>query len=281
MKLFDTHVHLNDERYDDDLDGVLLRAKEAGLTRMILVSASFEDCIDVQRIVSEKNTPELMLWCTIGVHPHEAANYTDAIHQQLREWLADRACKRIVALGEIGLDYFYDYSPRELQRLVFKRQLDLAFEMNVPIVLHERDAVMDTLLILDEYKKTGKLLTAPGVCHCFSGSEEVAEKLFAYGFYLGFDGPITFKNSKRAPFVITKAPMDRLLIETDSPYLTPVPFRGKRNEPAYVKYVLEKMAELKGVTPEIMADITTENACRLFGLTDFTESWQLPVDKPK
>jgi len=281
MKLFDTHVHLNDERYDDDLDGVLLRAKEAGLTRMILASASFEDCIDVQRIVSEKNTPELMLWCTIGVHPHEAANYTDAIHQQLREWLADRACKRIVALGEIGLDYFYDYSPRELQRLVFKRQLDLAFEMNVPIVLHERDAVMDTLLILDEYKKTGKLLTAPGVCHCFSGSEEVAEKLFAYGFYLGFDGPITFKNSKRAPFVITKAPMDRLLIETDSPYLTPVPFRGKRNEPAYVKYVLEKMAKLKGVTPEIMADITTENACRLFGLTDFTESWQLPVDKPK
>ena len=281
MKLFDTHVHLNDERYDDDLDGVLLRAKEAGLTRMILASASFEDCIDVQRIVSEKNTPELMLWCTIGVHPHEAANYTDAIHQQLREWLADRACKRIVALGEIGLDYFYDYSPRELQRLVFKRQLDLAFEMNVPIVLHERDAVMDTLLILDEYKKTGKLLTAAGVCHCFSGSEEVAEKLFAYGFYLGFDGPITFKNSKRAPFVITKAPMDRLLIETDSPYLTPVPFRGKRNEPAYVKYVLEKMAKLKGVTPEIMADITTENACRLFGLTDFTESWQLPVDKPK
>jgi len=281
MKLFDTHVHLNDERYDDDLDEVLLRAKEAGLTRMILASASFEDCIDAQRIVSEKNTPELMLWCTIGVHPHEAANYTDAIHQQLRAWLADRTGKRIVALGEIGLDYFYDYSPRDLQRLVFRRQLDLAFEMKVPIVLHERDAVMDTLQILDEYKKAGRLLAVPGVCHCFSGSEEVAEKLFAYGFYLGFDGPITFKNSKRAPFVITKAPMDRLLIETDSPYLTPVPFRGRRNEPAYVKYVLEKMAELKGVTPEIMADITTENACRLFGLTDFTESRQLPVDKPK
>ena len=281
MILFDTHVHLNDERYDDDLDEVLLRAKEAGLTRMILASASFEDCIDAQRIVSEKNTPELMLWCTIGVHPHEAANYTDAIHQQLRAWLSERTGKRIVALGEIGLDYFYDYSPRELQRRVFRRQLDLAFEMNVPIVLHERDAVMDTLLILDEYKKAGKLLAVPGVCHCFSGSEEVAEKLFAYGFYLGFDGPITFKNSKKAPFVITKAPMDRLLIETDSPHLTPVPFRGKRNEPAYVKYVLEKMAELKGVTPEIMADITTENACRLFGLTDFTESWQLPVDKPK
>ena len=273
MNLFDTHVHLNDERYQDDLDEVLLRAKEAGLNRMILASASFEDCIDAMRIVSEKNTPELMLWCTVGVHPHEAANYNDAVHQQLRAWLTERTCSRIVALGEIGLDYFYDFAPRELQKLVFRRQLDLAFEMDVPIVLHERDAVMDTLLIFEEYKKAGKMRAVPGVCHCFSGSEEVAEKLISYGFYLGFDGPITFKNSKRAPFVITKAPKDRLLIETDSPYLTPVPFRGKRNEPAYVKYVLEKMAELKGVSPEKMADITTENACRLFGLADFAESF--------
>jgi len=269
MNLFDTHVHLNDERYVDDLDEVLLRAKEAGLNRMILASASFEDCTDAMRIVSEKNTPELLLWCTVGVHPHEAASYTDAVHHQLREWLAERAQNRIVALGEIGLDYFYDFAPRDLQRLVFRRQLDLAYEMDVPIVLHERDAVMDTLIIFDEYKKAGKLRAVPGVCHCFSGSEEVAEKLLSYGFYLGFDGPITFKNSKRAPFVITKVPIDRLLIETDSPYLTPVPLRGKRNEPANVKYVLEKMAELKGVAPETMADITTKNACRLFGLDEF------------
>jgi len=271
MELIDTHVHLNDERYSDDLDEVLLRAGEAGLTRMILASASYQDCIESLRIVSEKNTLELALWCTIGVHPHEASNYTDETHRQLRGWLAERKKHRIVALGEIGLDYFYDFSPREMQRIVFRRQLDLAFEMDVPIVLHERDAVMDTLIILDEYHKAGRLRSVPGVCHCFSGSEEVAEKLFSYGFYLGFDGPITFKNSKRAPFVITKAPMDRLLIETDSPYLTPVPFRGTRNEPAYVKYVLEKMAELKGVTPEKMAAITTENACCLFGLYELIE----------
>lgn len=264
MQLFDTHVHLNDERYRDDLDEVLLRAKEAGLTRMILASASFEDCFDAMKIVSEKNSPELELWCTIGVHPHEASNYTDEIHEQLREWLSNRAEKRIVALGEIGLDYFYDLSPRELQRQVFRRQLDLACALDVPIVLHERDAVMDTLLIFEEYKKAGKLRPVPGVCHCFSGSEEVAEKLISYGFYLGFDGPITFKNSKRAPFVISKTPADRLLIETDCPYLTPVPFRGKRNEPAYVRFVLDKMAEIKGVTPEEMAEITTQNACRLF-----------------
>jgi len=264
MELFDTHVHLNDERYKDDLDQVLLRAKEAGLTRMILASASYDDCFDVLRIVKEKNTPGLALWCTIGVHPHEAANYTDAIHEQMRTWLCGRQGHRIAALGEIGLDYFYDLSPRELQRQVFRRQLDLAFEMDIPIVLHERDAVMDTLHIFDEYMKAGKLRSVPGVCHCFSGSEEVAEKLLSYGFYLGFDGPITFKNSKRAPYVISKAPIDRLLIETDCPYLTPVPFRGKRNEPAYVKYVLEKMAEIRGVSPEEMADFTTENARRLF-----------------
>lgn len=266
MELIDTHVHLNDERYIDDLDEVLLHAKEAGLTRLILASASLEDCIDEMRIVSEKNSPELQLWCTIGVHPHEAAGYTDDSHEQLRKWLCERVKRRIVALGEIGLDYFYDHSPRDVQRLVFRRQLDLAFEMDIPIVLHERDAVMDTLLILAEYRKAGKLRAVPGVCHCFSGSEEVAEKLFSYGFYLGFDGPITFKNSKRAPHVIQMAPADRLLIETDSPYLTPVPFRGKRNEPAYVSYVLERMAELRGVTPEKMAEITMENACRVFGI---------------
>jgi len=264
MEIFDTHVHLNDERYQDDLDDVLLRAKEAGLTRIILATASFDDCFDALRITAEKTTPELGLWCTVGVHPHEAEKYTDDMHDQMRTWLSGRPGNRIVALGEIGLDYFYDLSPRELQRQVFRRQLDLAYEMDVPIVLHERDAVLDTLLIFEEYKKAGKLRQVPGVCHCFSGSEEVAEKLLAYGFYLGFDGPITFKNSKRAPFAISRTPMDRLLIETDCPYLTPVPFRGKRNEPAYVKYVLEKMAELKGVTPEIMADATTKNACRLF-----------------
>jgi TatD DNase family protein len=176
-----------------------------------------------------------------------------------------------VALGEIGLDYFYDLSPRDIQRQVFCRQLDLAFEMDVPIVLHERDAAMDTLDILAAYKKAGKLRTVPGVCHCFSGSVEVAAKLISYGFYLGFDGPITFKNNKKSPEVIRSIPVDRLLIETDCPYLTPVPFRGQRNEPAYVVYVLEKMAELIGITPEKMAEITTENASHLFGLYNLME----------
>jgi len=264
VALIDTHAHLNDERYTDDLDEVLERAGAAGLTRMILASAALDDSFKAIRIAREKTSAELMLWCTVGVHPHEADKYTDETHSQLKSWLTDRKYNRIVALGEIGLDYFYDLSPRDIQKQVFRRQLDLAFEMDIPIVLHERDAVMDTLLIFDEYHKAGRLRSVPGVCHCFSGSEEVAAKLLSYGFYLGFDGPITFKNSKRAPHVIQMAPLDRLLIETDCPYLTPVPFRGKRNEPAFVRYVLEKMAELKNLSPEKMEEITMENACRLF-----------------
>jgi TatD DNase family protein len=271
MIITDTHAHLNDERYKDDLDQVLIRAGAAGLTRIILASASYQDSLDSMRIASEKNSGKLALWCMVGVHPHEAEGYTDEIHGQMHDWLGNRIKHRIVALGEIGLDYFYDLSPRDIQRQVFCRQLDLAFEMDVPIVLHERDAAMDTLDILAAYKNAGKLRTVPGVCHCFSGSVEVAAKLIAYGFYLGFDGPITFKNNRKSPDVIRSIPIDRLLIETDCPYLTPVPFRGQRNEPAYVSYILEKMAELKGETSEKMAEITTENASRLFGLYDLME----------
>ncbi len=271
MAIVDTHAHLNDGRFKDDLDQVLIRAGAAGLTRIILASASYQDSVDSIQIVSEKNSAELALWCTVGVHPHEAEGYTDEIHGQMRTWLGNRVQHRIVALGEIGLDYFYDLSPREIQKQVFRRQLDLAFEMDVPIVLHERDAAMDTLDILEAFKKEGRLRTVPGVCHCFSGSVEVAAKLISYGFYLGFDGPITFKNNRKSPDVIRSVPITRLLIETDCPYLTPVPFRGQRNEPAYVSYVLEKMAELVGVSFEEMAKITTENASRLFGLYNLME----------
>ena len=205
MALIDTHAHLSDERYAEDLDEVLLRAREAGLTKIILASAAMDDSRDSIRIAAGKNSAELELWCMVGVHPHDSDKYTDETHDQLRSWLSDRVRNRIVALGEIGLDYFYDLSPRDIQRQVFRRQLDLAFEADIPIVLHERDAVMDTLIILEEYHRAGRLKSVPGVVHCFSGSEEVAEKLLSYGFYLGFDGPVTFKNSKRAPYVISMA----------------------------------------------------------------------------
>ena len=266
MHLIDTHAHLNDDRYKDDLDEVLLRAKEAGLTRIILASADIGDSLEEQQIAAGKSVPGLQLFCTVGVHPHEASKYTDEMHAQLRSWLSEREKNRIVAVGEIGLDYFYDFSPREIQKAVFRRQLELAFEADIPVVLHERDAVEDTLKILREFHEAGKLRAVPGVCHCYSGSEETAKILLSYGFYLGFDGPITFKNSRRAPEVIRMTPIERLLIETDSPYLTPIPFRGQRNEPSFVKFVLEKMAEMKGVSAEEMAVITMNNACQLFRL---------------
>jgi TatD DNase family protein len=266
MQLIDTHAHLNDERFSDDLDQVLIRAKEAGLTKIILASADLDDCVEEQRIAADKSTPDLQIFCTVGIHPHEASKYTNTVHEQLRSWVTDRAQNRIVAIGEIGLDYYYDHSPRETQRHVFRKQLTLAYEMDIPVVLHERDAAGDSLQILDEFYKAGKLRSTPGVCHCFSGSVETAQILLSYDFYLGFDGPITFRNNRKSPDVIRITPLDRLLIETDCPYLTPIPFRGQRNEPAYVSFVLAQMAQIKGIPTEEMASITMENACRLFGM---------------
>jgi len=266
MKIIDTHAHLNDEAYDEDLTVLLDRAKERGLSKIILAAADEKSSIEEMRITKQYTSPELELFCTVGVHPHDAVSYTDELHEKLRSWLKNRTENRIVALGEIGLDYHYDNSPREIQKQVFRRQLDLAWEEDIPIILHERDAAFDSLTILEDYWKRKALRECPGVCHCFTGSEETAQRLLNMGFYLGFDGPLTFKNSRKSPDVVKMAPLSRLLIETDSPYLTPVPFRGKRNEPAYVYYVLEKMASLKEVSVEKMAEITMENACRLFGI---------------
>ena len=264
MSVIDTHAHLNDEVYTKDLFEVLSRARSAGVSRIVLASANLRDSVEEMAIAAKWSDSDLDIRCTVGVHPHDAETYSDRSHVTLREWIRKRGENKIAALGEIGLDYHYDHSPREIQREVFRKQLDLAYEEDIPFVLHEREATSDLLLILEEYKRLGRLLETPGVCHCFSGSEETAGKLLDMGFYLGFDGPLTFKNSRRAPDVVKMTPLDRLVAETDAPYLTPAPFRGKRNEPSYVLYVLEKMAEIKGISPDEAANITMENACRLF-----------------
>lgn len=266
MRLVDTHLHLNDPRYQEDLPEVIQRAKAAELVALILASATFEDCFQAQELAVQLNQEELKVYCTVGIHPHEAAGYSDEIHSRLAAWLQDRRARRIVALGEIGLDYFYDHSPREVQQKVFRRQLELAYEANIPIVLHERDASADCMAILQQFSKAGRLRSQPGVCHCFSGSVETAKELIHLGFYLGFDGPITFKNSRKAPEVIQAVPIERLLVETDAPYLTPTPHRGSRNEPAYVRFVVDKMADLRGLSSEAMAEILLENTCRLFDI---------------
>lgn len=266
MELFDTHAHLNDERFSEDISEVLQRAKAACVTRMLLAGSNIEDSAKSIKIIGERSSEEVSLWCSVGVHPHHASEYDDIMHGQLTSWLENRSANRVVALGEIGLDYHYDFSPREVQKEVFIRQLNLAFQMNIPIILHEREASGDMMNILIDFDKRGKLRNIPGVCHCFSGSLETSRQLVAMGFYLGFDGPITFKNNRKSGEIISETPPDRLLIETDCPYLSPEPHRGKRNEPAYVRYVLEKMAALKGMTESEMAAITTSNARALFGV---------------
>lgn len=266
MELFDTHAHLNDERFSEDISEVLQRAKAAGVTRMLLAGSNIEDSAKSIDIIAERSSDDMSLWCSVGVHPHHASDYDDSMHDKLSLWIDNRAANRIVALGEIGLDYHYDFSPRDVQKEVFIRQLNLAWQKDIPIILHEREASGDIMNILTDFYRSGKLRKVPGVCHCFSGSLETSKQLISMGFYLGFDGPITFKNNRKSADIIAESPLERLLIETDCPYLTPEPHRGKRNEPALVRHVLDKMAAMREMSAEDLAIATTMNARLLFGV---------------
>ena len=208
----------------------------------------------------------ITLYASCGVHPHEAKSYTEDTEKYLRDCLENRGVKKIRALGEIGLDYYYDLSERSVQRAVFEKQLELAYEYDVPFILHERDATGDCLDILRRFYKEGRLRSLPGVCHCCSCSLEASQELIKMGFYIGFDGPLTFKNNKKTPEVALNTSWDRIVIETDSPYLTPEPNRGLINEPCHVAYVCGKLAEIKGVTIEEAARITYDNGNELYGV---------------
>ncbi len=250
--LFDSHAHLDDEKFADDREAVITRAKENGVTHIINIGADMESSARSVALASQHES----IYATVGVHPHEAEKVVAADYDQLAEWTK---LDKVVAIGEIGLDYYYDLSPRDLQKEVFIRQLDVARQMHMPIVIHDRDAHGDTMAIL---KREGKGLI--GVVHCFAGSMEMANELIKMGWYIGCDGPVTFKNAAKLPEIMTKIPLERLLIETDSPYLTPVPLRGKRNEPAYVRFVAEHIAALRGISGEELAKVTTKNVCELF-----------------
>ena len=250
--LFDSHAHLDDEKFADDREAVIARAKENGVTHIINIGADMESSARSVALASQHES----IYAAVGVHPHEAEKVVAADYDQLAEWTR---LDKVVAIGEIGLDYYYDLSPRDLQKEVFIRQLDVARQMHMPIVIHDRDAHGDTMAIL---KREGKGLI--GVVHCFAGSLEMANELIKMGWYIGCDGPVTFKNAAKLPEIMTKIPLERLLIETDSPYLTPVPLRGKRNEPAYVRFVAEHIATLRGISGEELAKVTTKNVCELF-----------------
>ncbi len=262
VEWFDSHAHLQDVAFSSDLAAVLDRAYARQLGHILLPGASFADSQKALQLASQDDR----LVCAVGCHPHEAKEFSN---QSLDDWhrlIQDDKAGKIVAIGEIGLDYHYDYSPRQLQQDVFYAQLELAHWAGLPVIIHKREATADCLAILKKAAAAGLLLARPGVFHCFSGSVETARLLLDMGFYIGLDGPVTFKNAKRPLAVASMCPLDRLLLETDSPYLTPVPLRGKRNEPANLPLIGAKIAELKEISLADLARQTTKNACRLFGL---------------
>lgn len=252
--LFDTHTHLNDKAFDEDRDLVFERAKEAGVSLIINVGFNRETIPQTLELTRKYD----FVYAAVGWHPHDAADCTAAD----LEWIEQlaRTESKVVAIGEMGLDYYWDNSPREVQKEVFRKQIALAKRVNKPIIIHDRDAHRDVVDILREEGAAD----VGGVMHCFGGSAEIARECLAMNFYISFGGPLTFKNAKKPKEVAAEVPLDRLLIETDAPYLTPHPFRGKRNESAYVHYVAESMAEIKGVSYEELCAITFANGKRLF-----------------
>ena len=248
--LFDTHAHYDDEAFDADRDAVL-----AAFDGLVIDPGC---TLDSSRAAVALAARYPHVYAAVGIHPENCGDLVPQHMDELRQ-LARRP--KVVAIGEIGLDYYWaENPPREFQQQVFRAQLELALELNLPVIIHDRDAHCDTLAIVKEYP------ALRGVFHCYSGSVEMARELLDRGWYLGFDGPVTYKNARKTVEVAEMIPLDRILIETDSPYLSPVPMRGKRNDSRNVAYIAEKLAQIKGMTPEEMADLTMANGRKLFGI---------------
>jgi TatD DNase family protein len=256
--LVDTHCHLDNEQFKADRDQVIARAFEAGVDTMVAIGTG-DGPPDLEAGVRLAERHACIL-ATVGVHPHDASKADDGTYARLSELLGH---SKVIALGEIGLDYHYDFSPREVQRQAFIEQMRIAREARKPIVIHTREAWADTLALLEEHWAPSGL---PGIMHCFSGGLEEAEQCLELGFYLSFGGIVTFPKATNIQEAARVAPADRILVETDAPYLAPVPRRGKRNEPAFVMETARKVAALRGETLEGIAQTTTANFRRLIGL---------------
>lgn len=251
--LFDTHCHLNDEQFDEDIEAVIKGAIAAGITNIVIPGV---DVRSSERAIAlaERHAG---LYAAVGVHPESLKELPPDALAQIRSLTAH---PKVVAIGEIGLDYYWDVAPRPYQQEVFRKQIELAREVGLPIIIHNRDATEDTVRILEE-----DCDGVNGVMHCFTGSFETAQRCIKRGFYISFGGPVTFKNAENVRKTAMQIPDDSLLIETDAPYLAPHPNRGKRNVPAHVSLVAEKLAEIRGQSIEHLQTITRQNAMRLFG----------------
>ena len=249
---FESHAHYDDSRFDGDRTRLLNSLfNEKGIDYIINIGADMKSSKESIALSDMYEN----IYAAIGVHPHDVEDMTEKDIEDLRELSKH---KKVVAIGEIGLDYYYDNSPRDLQRKWFFRQLELAKDLKLPVVIHSREAAKETFDII---KESG---VRNGVIHCFSGSAEMAEEYIKLGFFIGIGGSLTFKNNKKTVEVVEKIPMEHILLETDSPYLAPVPNRGKRNDSGNLVFIAEKISEIKGITPANVAKITKDNAIRLF-----------------
>ena len=250
---FDTHAHYDDGKFDADRERLLASMPANGVELIVDPASDIASAEKAQSIAHRFD----FVYFAAGVHPHEAAEAAPDYLDRVRALAADPKC---VAVGEIGLDYHYDFSPRDVQRRVLDEQMALAMELNKPVIIHEREAVADAMDILRRYRGI------QGVVHCYSGSWETARELLDMGWHISFTGVVTFKNARRPVEVVEKMPMERLMIETDSPYMAPVPHRGERNSSLLLHHIAEKIAEIRGMSVEDVARITTENGKRFFGI---------------
>ncbi len=249
--LFDTHAHLDDHAFDADRRELLAALPGQGIGLLMNPGCSFESSRNAIALAEEYG----YIYAAVGSHPDVADEVDEALIARYRE-----LCKhpKVKAIGEIGLDYHYEDIPREIQKRAFRLQMELAAELQLPVIVHEREAHEDGMRIVDEFP------TVKGVFHCYSGSLEMAKELIKRGWYIGFTGVLTFKNARKAIEVAANIPLERIVIETDCPYMAPVPFRGKRNDPGKVCYMADKLAELRGITPDEARRITMENGKRLY-----------------
>ena len=252
--IFDSHAHYDDKQFDEDRRQILLSMGEHGVGTIVNVGATLKSCTEVVELAAMY--PHV--YAAVGVHPDEVGDLSEETFALLKEQCQK---EKVVAVGEIGLDYYWDNESHEVQKKWFIRQLELARELNLPVIIHSREAAMDTLEIMKEYARGLR-----GVIHCFSYSAELAREYVNMGFYIGIGGVITFKNGRKLKEVLAEISLDNVLLETDCPYLAPVPFRGKRNSSIYISYIAEEIAAQKGTTFENVVAVTEQNAKKLFGI---------------
>lgn len=255
--LVDTHCHLDFRRFDTDREKVLLRAAEAGVKRIIVPAIDLQNCADVLTLAGRYSS----VFAAVGVHPNSAAAWNQSWLNQVRQFAKH---PKVIAIGEIGLDYYWDDAPKEDQHSAFLSQLNLAANLDLPAIIHNRESSEDVIRLLSESALAG--CERPGVLHSFSAEWHVAEAALEMGFYIGITGPVTFKKADSLRDIVSRLPLNRIVVETDAPFLAPQQRRGKRNEPAFVAYVAEQIATLHDLSSEEIARITSANAQRLFGL---------------